>query len=212
MERTRNELRPLLGSGDGGGALPVRPRAQGDAHPPPQPHRVRVARLRGGRRPGPALWLSRSRRLGAGERTALQPRQRAPRSLRARAQRRGGLQPGSELLRRHASGQGSGPRRGRPARRPAGRGHRSHLRLGRRQAAQHASPAIGHLRGARQGPQHPSSGGARGPARDVPRPGQRAHRPLPARARGHGHRALAHSRLRRRPVSPRSEALQLLGL
>ena len=116
-------------------------------------HGVRLARLCGRRRPGAALRLPRRRSVGAGGAGCASTRRTCCSiRTRARVRRRGGLVEG-RLLVRHLRSR-DGPRSERDATHgaPARRRRRPDVRLGRRRAAEHAAPELGHLRGARQGP------------------------------------------------------------
>ncbi len=218
LGRRRGELRALEFRCGGRRTLPLRrgrrARLPADcgraADPAAGIDLPRVARLRAGRRPRPALRVPRARPLGPQGRPALQRGQAARRPVREGVRRHGPVRP--RALRPHR----------RPVRRPTGSARFGAVRaaLGRGAAggwvaAHPAAGAVGehrHLRAARprlhqEPPRHPARA-----TRHLRRPGSPGRDRAPAQARRHLRRAAAGAPVRHRAVARRSRAHQLLGL
>src|ERR1700686_195165 len=82
LRRRRLHLRPLLGGGDAGRVVPLRPRGKGSPRRPSRGDRLFLARLPARRAAGAALRLPRAWAMGSGEGPALQPEEAAARPLR----------------------------------------------------------------------------------------------------------------------------------
>ena len=190
--------------------MPVRRRRGRGAHPPDPGRRLRLERARGGGRLGAGLRLPGPRRLGSRLGAPLQPREAAPRPLRPRDRRRGGL--GSGRPRPRAGRPGS-PRRDRfGAVRAALGGLVRAVRLGGRPPPRHPDAALDHLRGPRQGLHGAQPGDPRGDPRHLRRPGPPRRDRAPDPAGRDGDRAAARASDRPRREAGRARPAQLLGL
>ena len=214
--RRGRQLLAVLGACDRRRPLPVRPagrRGGGRAHPADEPDRPPVARLPPRRPAGAPLRLSRPRAVRAARRSPVQPEQAPPRSVRQGDQRTGSVARRGVRLRDRTPGRRPLVRRARQRRLDAEvRGDRYRVHLGRGPATGDTLEPHRDLRDARQGhdqdaPLHP----ARDP-RHLPRPRARPGRGASPVARCHGGRAPARAPVRRRPVSRRTRARELLGL
>ena len=197
--------------------MPVRRRRHRGARRGLRAHRVQLARLPAGRRPGPALRLPRARSVRPARRSPLQRQQAADRPVREVDRGQGALEPRERAPVHPRSGdrrQRRPParRRGLGGRDPQERRGRQPLRLGGRPAPGHAVRQDGDLRDPRQGLHDAPPGRARGPARHVRGPRLRGgDRALPVARRDRG-RAAADPPHRRRVVPRRPRAHELLGL
>ena len=208
VERPRDELQPLQRARRARRAVPVRrPRGHRDAHRGDRAHGVQLALLPARHRPRPALRLPRLRPVRARGGPPLQPLQAAHRPVREGDRARDPVGQGEHAAlhpRRHRRGRSRARRRGRRRGDPQGIRRRSRLRLGGRPPARHAVDGDRHLRGARQGLHEAAPRRARGPARDVRRPGLRGVDRVPQGARRHRRRAAARPPQGRRAL-PRRE-------